>query len=440
MAKITKIPPALWVVFGWLFWGDFVLVLMEQLVPNVIPVMLKNNQMSNTAISLIMGTIPGFIGLFIMPVIAYRSDQTRTRWGRRIPFLAASIPVICLSLLMLPYAPSIGLLVNQNAWLDSFFKSVGIAPVTLIMGAILVVYALFNSICSSCYSFLVVDVVDGKFMGRFMSFFRIFGLAAVFIFSYFCMGLADTNPHVLFFGAALLYGIGFLIVCLRVKEPAQSPRVATNDRTGLFAILKSYRHECFRHPLYLWLYAAFAVYGISQLAGNLFDILFMKETLNMSMDTLGKIRAWTTIAVIPLAYFGGNFIDRWKSQRVIVLFAFILAGIKLIGFFLVCDAVSYIVVTIIYNISAFFWGVAISSYLPNIMPKDRFGQFACCNGFITGSILIVSNPVCGIFFDYVKNYQYVYLWPAILMVVAGLLLLKVNRYWEKCGGENYIAP
>jgi hypothetical protein len=74
------------------------------------------------------------------------------------------------------------------------------------------------------------------------------------------------------------------------------------------------------------------------------------------------------------------------------------------------------------------------------MPKDRFGQFACCNGFITGSILIVSNPVCGIFFDYVKNYQYVYLWPAILMVVAGLLLLKVNRYWEKCGGENYIAP
>ncbi|HAU38463.1 MAG TPA: hypothetical protein DCX07_12210 [Phycisphaerales bacterium] len=435
-----RIPPTLWRLFGWLLWGDFVLVLMEQVVPTLVPLLLKEHQLSNTAISLIMGTIPAIFGLFIMPIISYRSDQLRTRWGRRIPFMVVTAPLIVMSLCLIPLSPRIAQWLEQVGWLRLALEGIGLNGATLVFAVTIASYMFFNAVCSACYAYLMPDVVPGQFMGRFMSLFRVFGLAGLFVFSFFFMRLAEKHMTGVFFGVAAVYGLGFLVVCWKVKEPEYPP--PTDQRTvNPIAVFASYARHCFRHPMYLWMYGAFAMYGISQVAGNLFDVLFMRETLGMDMATLGQVRAWTAIAVLPLAYFCGNLVDRWKSQRMIIVCALLLSVGKICGYLFITGPGTYVVWTIVYNVVAFFWGVTNAAFIVNMFPRDRYGQFVSCNVFISAVVVLIVTPLCGLFFDWMDDYRYVYLWPSVLTLGVVLLMWKVNRHWHRCGGpDNYQAP
>ncbi|MEX0777047.1 MAG: MFS transporter [Phycisphaeraceae bacterium] len=440
------IPSSLWRIFGWLLFGDFILILMEQVVPRLGSLLLRRHDLSNTAISLIMGTIPMLFGLFIMPIISYRSDQLRTRWGRRIPFMVITTPLIVLSLCAIPFSPMIA------GWIDHLMgwdipgvgagagTTAAIRTVTLVFAVTITSYSFFNAVCSACYAYLLPDVVPGQFIGRFMSLLRVFSLAGLFVFTFFFMGLAKDHMIEVFIGVGVLYGLGFLIVCLRVKEPDYGP--PTDQRTvNPIAVFRSYARECFRHRLYLWLYAAFALYGISQVAGNLFDILFMNETLGMDEGQMGQVIAWSAIAPLPLAYFCGNLIDRWKSQRVIILFAVLLSIGKLAGYFFIAGPITYVIFTIAYNAVAFFWGVTVAAFLVTLLPKARYGQFVSCIAFVSALVVMVANPVCGLFFDWVGDYRYVYLWPAILTLGLALILWRIYLEWRRCGGpDNYVAP
>jgi len=48
------------------------------------------------------------MGLIFGPIIAYKSDRHRGPWGRRIPFLLVSTPLVVLSMLGLAFSPEIG--------------------------------------------------------------------------------------------------------------------------------------------------------------------------------------------------------------------------------------------------------------------------------------------------------------------------------------------
>jgi Na+/melibiose symporter-like transporter len=40
-----------------------------------------------------MSTFPGAVALVLGPIISYKSDRHRGKWGRRIPFLMATTPI-----------------------------------------------------------------------------------------------------------------------------------------------------------------------------------------------------------------------------------------------------------------------------------------------------------------------------------------------------------
>ena len=88
------------------------------------------------------------------------------------------------------------------------------------------------------------------------------------------------------------------------------PPVEKVVREPFLVAARDFLITCFSKPYYLWIYGASLLYGWSALAGSLFAVLFMRETLNMDLDTLGKVRAWVTVLVIPAGYFFGSMIDR----------------------------------------------------------------------------------------------------------------------------------
>ena len=437
-----RFPPGLWRALTWLLWGDFILVLMEQVMPSLFPLMLKDNHASNTAIGYIMGTIPGVLGFAVGPILSYKSDRCRSRFGRRVPFMVAALPFIVGVLCLIPFAPELTQALVRTGWgLKALTWGLPVAPVLVSFTLLYTLYTIFNAICASPYSWLLVDVVPQAYMGRFMSLMRVFTLCASFAFNYFVMGLAERHLHAVFVGVAIAYGLGFGIVCWRVREPPLPPQPPARPSAPWYDGAREILVRCFTKQIYLWIYLAMMLYGWAALSGNLFDILFMRDTLGMNLATLGKIRAWTSILVIPLSYVFGTLVDRWRPAVAIMPALAIYAAGKLACFFFIHSATSYFVWTLLTNVAAYFWGVTAAAYLPTLLPREDYGQFSTALGLVSGISLLFMNPFCGWCFDQWKDYRYVYVWTVVFMLLGVLAFWRLYFLWKRHGGpDNYQAP
>lgn len=67
-----------------------------------VPPALRQYTTSAALIGLLMG-IDNLLGLFIQPWMAHRSDQTRTRFGRRMPYLLVGAPVAAAFFCLIPW-------------------------------------------------------------------------------------------------------------------------------------------------------------------------------------------------------------------------------------------------------------------------------------------------------------------------------------------------
>ena len=59
---------------------------------NQVPPLLQEHLASAALVGLLMG-MDNLLGIFIQPWLGNRSDNTRTRWGRRMPYLIVGMPV-----------------------------------------------------------------------------------------------------------------------------------------------------------------------------------------------------------------------------------------------------------------------------------------------------------------------------------------------------------
>ena len=98
----------------WLLWGDVAWSLRDRSVPSVMQLLFQKFGASNFVSSLLISTLPYAMILLIGPIISYRSDRHRSRWGRRIPFLAIHIPFVVLSMVAVAFSPQLGDLLHQG--------------------------------------------------------------------------------------------------------------------------------------------------------------------------------------------------------------------------------------------------------------------------------------------------------------------------------------
>ncbi|MER5643684.1 MFS transporter [Streptosporangium sp. NPDC002524] len=77
---------------------------------NRVPELLRDHVASAAVIGLLMG-MDNLLGIFVQPYMGNRSDNTRTAWGRRIPYLAVMMPVGAALFLLIPQATSLGRLI-----------------------------------------------------------------------------------------------------------------------------------------------------------------------------------------------------------------------------------------------------------------------------------------------------------------------------------------
>src|SRR4051812_8128449 len=108
VGTLTYSKAGLITLFLFLLWGDFCFTLMETVVPSILPLKLNSIGAPNWVLGLIVTTIPNIMAAAINPIISFRSDRFRSKWGRRIPFLFGATPFLVIFLILLGYAAPIG--------------------------------------------------------------------------------------------------------------------------------------------------------------------------------------------------------------------------------------------------------------------------------------------------------------------------------------------
>ncbi len=111
--------------------GFFTTAITWSLYNSYVPIFLKRFITSATLIGIIM-TLDNWAAIIIQPWIGSLSDRTRTRIGRRMPYIAAGIPAAALLFAIIPYVSmkETGRLITANLpLLGSVSLSTGILPV-----------------------------------------------------------------------------------------------------------------------------------------------------------------------------------------------------------------------------------------------------------------------------------------------------------------------
>jgi MFS family permease len=88
--------------------GSFVIGAVAPLYDSYVPPLLEKHLGSSSMIGAAMG-IDNILALLLVPIVGAVSDATRTRLGRRVPFVLAALPLTAIALAAIPYADRSGL-------------------------------------------------------------------------------------------------------------------------------------------------------------------------------------------------------------------------------------------------------------------------------------------------------------------------------------------
>ena len=444
------------VLFIWLLWGDFCFTLMETVEPSVLPFMLKDLGASNLIISVYISTIANAFNLTVCPVVSFMSDRYRSKWGRRIPYLIFSTPFVGLFLVLTGFSKHIG----SFLFTHFFHRSVSSeAALTIGLIAILVAgYQFFNMIVGSVYYYLFNDVVPQEHLGRFMALFRAMGTAAGAFFSFFIFQYARSHSTQIFVGFGILYFVGFLAMCLNVKEGEYPPAPKMEkSRNSAFAGIITFFKESYCHKFYWYFYLSNA-FWMASLAVNTF-IVFRNLDIGLTMKEMGVIGGITGVVATLLLIPAGYYVDKKHPIRVgMTAMAWTLIFVPLNAIFLLHmrHHIVLIMTIIITAITLPVSVVLIASELPlfmRLLPHTRYGQFSSANAVLRSFMMMIVGFLCGYYMDWLKffsghhlhlggdyYYRFFFIWILVFGGLSFFFRVKLYKLWLKLGGDDSFLP
>ncbi len=409
--------------------GDFVSNFKDRATLPMGQILMLQWKASDFTLSLLFGSIPNIILLGLGPVVGAYSDRFRSRWGRRIPFILLTLPFIVLSLSMMAFTPWLGSILDQRMGAQSpGLESCRI----LIFGFFWILFEVGTLTTTNIFYTLINDVVPRTLIGRFYGLFRGVNLLAGVLFNYFLIGKVEQHYREIFIGMGLLYGIGMLWMCLKIKE-GEYESVPQGEERGVRKILhtfKEYFKLCFSDRGFILIFIAIAVAQVGTVPLNTFG-LFYAKSLGISIDLYGKYLAMTYVISFVLAYGIGAATDYFHPFRVFLVIVTLSVCNNIWGWFFATTPLCFGIAFIGHGVFAGALGAATIAIGQRIFPRAYYGIFFTVSAAITAIGCIILPMLIGAFLDYSGHqYRCLFLIAAGLTFCGGGLLAKAYRKWD----------
>jgi hypothetical protein len=466
VGTLTYTTGGLTVLFLWLLFGDFAWAMRDRSIVGIASWYLSSLKVPNLWFGILMSTFPGAVALVLGPIISYKSDRHRGKWGRRIPFLMATTPIAAFGMIGIAVTPHIAgwlhglgradnaLGVRLHQWAGD--SGLGANLLSALENEMLVAVLCFSvfwaafefaTIASqSVFGGLINDVVPQALLGRFYALFRAVSLIDGIIFNYWIMGKVPDHFTLILATIGAFYGSAFMWVCLKVKEGdyPPPPPVDPTKKSGLKGFVegvRTYRRECFSHSYYLRVFVLIMTATMCFIPINTFAIPYAKS-YGVDMNDYGNRLAFIFTVSLCLAWPLGWLCDRFHPLRVVIVSLVAYLGVMLFGVFGVHNAPTYLTAYVLHGVISGCYYTSVASLGQRLFPREKFAQFASAALLFAAPLHMSLAPLVGLIIDHTGNvYRHAFTVGAILVALAILSFWSVYTRFQKLGGpKHYVAP
>jgi MFS family permease len=319
---------------------------------NQVPVLLREHVTSAALVGALMG-MDNLVGIFVQPWIGHRSDNTRTRWGRRIPYLAVGMPLAALLFVLLPWTTSLAALV-----------------------AVMFGYALVANTTRPLAESLVPDFIEPRRRGRVNAIVKIATALTIIVASLISLLVVDDHPRAAFVIPSAIMLAATVVLIVRVRD-SQSPayRAAVDedatpgeDRVPLRRILGDLVTHHDRRRLLLLL--TVLLFGGAWFASRSLITPYGMQALGLSRGEAGGLTLPSGIAYVLAAYPAALLAERFGRLRTIAAGMAVFAAALAAGAFMRTPTAT-IVIFCIASAGAAGFSINAAVALWNLAPSSR---------------------------------------------------------------------
>ena len=406
--------------------GFFGISIVWSVYNSFVPIFLREYVLPWWLVGFVM-TFDNLLGITLLPYVGQLSDGTRTRWGRRIPFIMIGTPIAALFLLVVP-------IIHLN------MARVG-STLALMMAAIIVMnvsMAIFRTPTVA----LMPDITPPALRSKANGIINLMGGLGTSI--AFLIGgmLFSKSPMYPFALATVVLLIAEAIVIWRVKEPEDYVAAGVNERPGLLDSLRetvSNAVEIARAPEKSVLFICLAIFCwfMGYNAVEAFWTSYGREVIYAGQIASGAMTDAQAVsrATMQLTYLSASFLifalpagfvaTRFGRKRTI-LTGLGLLSILWLGMLLIPHP-AYVTVALI--ISGIAWACVNINSLPvmaDLAPRDRVGAYTGLYYFFSMLAASTSPTIVGWLMDWL-GLKVMFVFAALFMALAFLCMTRVRR-------------
>lgn len=402
--------------------GFFTMGLMDILYDTYVPIFLGTYITKNVTIGALM-TLDNILAVFLIPIVSLWSDNTRTRIGRRMPFIIVLLPLSALFFAMIPYATA---------------RSLG-ALLLIIFGLNIVKQASRGPVVA-----LMPDTIPGEYrseangiintMGALGAIISTVGLARLMDLDIVLPVLGRTKDSLPFPIAGVLVIIAALLVFAFVREGDHSD-TAQEPRVPLVQSLRAIAGEHDKSALWILIALFFwflGYQGILPFVGKLCKEVFMISSNAKAALPASAVAIAQTVFAIPSGYLAHRIGRRKAIRGSLLVLTVVLALGALISSPLaesLGSSMRFNVLLGIMFVYGIFWITIITNSFPMLWQMATFGTIGVYTGLyytFSQTAAISSPPITGALIDIV-GYPGIFVFAALCMLVARFFMGKVQK-------------
>lgn len=384
--------------------GFFAISVIASFYDSYMPKFYEGFLASSALVGLVMG-VDNFLGWTIQPFVSSLSDRTRSRFGRRRPFILLGFPIAALLLFLLPISRQLGL------W--------PLLGVTVLLNLTLVSFR-------SPVIALMPDLTPQPLRSQANGLINLMGGVGVVVATLLGSKLYGLSPSYPFWFAAAICILVTLVFARWIKEPNQDAPVESEEPKP--AALLPTLGALFRSPrqMGLLLFLAMAIYTIGYQAVNTWFTLWSEQQLgipvNVAASKLVIVGGVFILAAVPAGFLGNKLGRRLTMVIGLVIIALAFGGIYYLATaesltpYLAAFGVGWALV----NINAYPMAVSLGT-------SSETGTYTGVYYLFTGLAGTVGPFLAGKVFDMLGSKAPLFPIGAGAMALAALLLLLARE-------------
>jgi MFS family permease len=409
-----------WKIFL-LGFGFFGISVLWSIYNSYVPVFLKELMLPSTLVGFIM-TIDNIFAVVMLPYIGVLSDLTRTRIGRRKPYIIAGAPPAALTFALIP-----------------LFK----AELTPMMLAIIVMNFSMALFRSPVIAFMP-DITPSERRSQANGIINFMGGVGALLAFFVGSRLYEMNPAYPFLaGAALLAISSFLVVAL-VDEPEEF-KVRSGERVNIREELSKAFRQSFgelrqtlseavrdRDKSLLFMLLSIFLWFVGYNAIETFFTSYAKWHLGIGEATgaflLGFVALGFLVFSLPAGFIGARL---GRRRTMTIGLVIIVALLALLIYLPAVLSVERLITAIqaAFLLLGFAWALVNVNSLPTVVDmttRERLGTHTGLYYLASQTAAITGPPLAGLFID-LLGYSSLFPFSIVFLALSALTLQRVKR-------------